>query len=93
MGTGTAQDFSMYDARFRSHFQTSPYSREYTYDQYAPAYRYGYDLAYNDQYKGRPWEEIEPYARGEWEARNQGPWENFKDSIRHAWENVKDAFD
>jgi uncharacterized protein (TIGR02271 family) len=95
-GAGSAYaagDFSTYDSGFRTHYNTNYANSGYTYDQYMPAYRYGYNLAYHEPYRSRTWAEIEPMARRSWEERNQGTWENFKDAIRHAWENVKDAVD
>jgi uncharacterized protein (TIGR02271 family) len=91
-GTGTT-DFATYDTGFRSHYNTNYANSGYTYEQYTPAYRYGYNLAYHEPYHGRTWEEIEPMARRSWEEQNQGTWENFKNAVRHAWENVKDAVD
>jgi uncharacterized protein (TIGR02271 family) len=73
---------------WRSHYNTNYANSGYTFEQYTPAYRYGYNLANNDQYRGRSWSEIEADARVHWEERNPGTWENFKDSIRNAWERV-----
>ena len=28
-------------------------------------------------------------SRRNWEARHQGPWDEFKDTVRYAWENVR----
>jgi uncharacterized protein (TIGR02271 family) len=83
--------FEDYDERFRTHFDTNYLSSGYTYDRYQPAYRYGYDLASHDRYTGRGWMEVEPEIRRDWEATNQGAWEDFKDAIRHGWEEVKAA--
>jgi hypothetical protein len=58
-GTGTSfNDFSDYDTGFRQHFETSSYVNEYTYDQYQPAYRYGYDLATDTNYRNRDWMDV-----------------------------------
>jgi hypothetical protein len=83
-------EFSYYDSDFRRHFETSSYASDYTYDQYRPAYRYGYDLATDDNFRGRNWDEIEIDAHRRWDERNPGTWERFKDSVRHAWEEIKD---
>lgn len=92
--TGTTvsyNDFSYYDNDFRQHFETSTLATDYTYDQFRPAYRYGYDLATDETYRGRNWNDIEMDARSRWEERNPGTWERFKDSVRHAWEEIKDT--
>jgi hypothetical protein len=59
------------------------------YDEYEPAYRYGYDLASDKRYSGRQWDDIEADARRDWEGAHPGSaWERFKASVRHAWERV-----
>jgi uncharacterized protein (TIGR02271 family) len=78
-----------YDADFRSHYKTSLASRGHAYERWSPGYRYGYDLASDQRYAGRDWKVIEPEARREWEARHQGTWEEFKDTIRYAWDTVR----
>ncbi|HEX8615876.1 MAG TPA: YsnF/AvaK domain-containing protein [Telluria sp.] len=77
------------DAYFRGHW-TSNFAREGgSYDDYAPAYRYGTSMAGSELYRGRPWEEIEPGLRTDWEARNPGStWEKMKAAIRHGWERM-----
>ncbi|NHZ97996.1 YsnF/AvaK domain-containing protein [Massilia sp. CCM 8734] len=77
------------DVYFRGHW-TSNFAREGgSYDDYAPAYRYGTSMAGSELYRERPWEEIEPGLRSDWEARNPGsPWEKMKAAIRHGWERM-----
>ena len=78
-----------YEADFRSHYTTSLASRGHPYERWAPGYRYGYELASDPRYAGREWAALEPEARRDWEARHQGTWDEFKDTIRHAWEKVR----
>jgi hypothetical protein len=86
-------DFDSYDPRFQDHFSNSLYGTTYSYDQYRPAYRYGYDLATDERYRDyREWRDIEGEARQRWDERNPGTWEEFKDAVRHAWEEVKETF-
>jgi uncharacterized protein (TIGR02271 family) len=85
-------DFSTHRTTFRNHYQTHYASSGLTYDQYEPAYRYGYDLGTEGQYAGRDWSAIEPEARRHWSQQHRdSPWENFKDAVRHGWERTKDA--
>lgn len=84
-------DFTTYSNSFRNHFSTSMYSNTYTYEQYEPAYRYGYDLATNSRYRQRNWDEIELEAQRYWDERNPGTWDRIKNAVRHAWEEVKDT--
>lgn len=85
------RDFSHYDTQFRSHFSAGMYGTTYDYDQFQPAYRYGYDLAVDPRYNNREWEDIEPEARRYWDEREPGAWERFKDSAREAWNRVKNS--
>jgi len=84
-----ASGYDAYDADFRTHFQTTYANSGYTYDQYAPTYRYGYNLASSERTRGKDWNAIQADARQTWEERNPGTWEQFKDSIRYAWDKAR----
>jgi hypothetical protein len=86
----TDRDYRQYDETFRSDFQKRPFSRDFTYEQYEPAYRYGYDLRMDERYRDRNWEEIEPEARRRWEEQQEGTWDQYRDAIRYSWENTGD---
>jgi len=81
--------YDSYDAGFRKNWQSNYANSGMTYERYQPAYRYGYSLANDQRYRGRNWNEIESDVRRDWESQNQGPWENFKDSIRYSWDQVR----
>jgi uncharacterized protein (TIGR02271 family) len=89
MSTGTARSWDTYTNDFRTHYNTNYANSGYTFEQYTPAYRYGYTLASNDQFRDYDWNRIEPEARRNWEARNPNTWEQFKDAIRDAWDRVR----
>jgi len=82
-------NYQRYDSGFRRHFQTTFGNSSSTYEQYEPAYRYGYSLASDQQYRDRDWNAVEADARSHWEERNQGTWENFKDAVKHAWNEAR----
>jgi len=84
-----ASGYDAYDADFRTHFQNSYANSGYTYEQYAPTYRYGYNLASSDRTRGKDWNAIQADARQTWEERNPGTWDQFKDSIRYAWDKAR----
>jgi hypothetical protein len=84
-------DFGRYESDFRSHYQTTAANTGYSYDQYAPVYRYGYGLANDPMYRDRDWSTIESDARRRWEERNPGTWEQFKESVRYAWDKARGA--
>jgi len=88
-----ASGFAVYDADFRKNF-TSTYGskgKNYTYEKYAPAYRYGYELTTDKRYSGKDWSVFESDARRDWETRypGQGVWEDVKDAVRYAWDTVR----
>jgi len=86
----TVEDaYGRYDDDFRTHYQSNATTSGYTYDQYAPVYRYGYGLANDPLYRDRDWSMIETDARSRWEERNPGTWEQFKDSVRYAWDKAR----
>jgi stress response protein YsnF/uncharacterized membrane protein len=92
VGTAHATDttgFNVYDADFRRHYSTTFGKSGSPYDYYMPAYRYGYTLGTDKRYTDRDWTALEPEFRRSWAEQNQGPWEDFKDAIRYAWDKVR----
>jgi uncharacterized protein (TIGR02271 family) len=78
------------DEDFRQHF-TSRYgsARGATYENYAPAYRYGYEMASDSRYRGKRWEDIEPTLRSDYERHYpNSTWEQMKESVRYGWDKV-----
>ncbi|XXT15499.1 YsnF/AvaK domain-containing protein [Sorangium sp. So ce429] len=87
--TNGMRGYEQYDADFRKHYETGPYSTHgYAYDQVAPAYLFGYQLGTSQNFKGHDWTSIEPEAGKAWEERNPGTWEHMKAAVRHAWDKV-----
>lgn len=87
------KDFEAWDLfgeDFHTHYNKHYANSGHVYADYEPAYRYGYTLATRPDWRGRSWDEIEADARRQWERdyRDQGPWEDFKDAVRHAWMRV-----
>jgi len=85
------RNYDAYADDFRRDYQTNYASQGGNYEQYEPAYRYGYDLTENPSYQGRDWATIEPEARRNWESRQPNTWDRFQNSIRHAYENAAGA--
>lgn len=80
------------ESRYRRNYDTT-YAAvgAYTWDQYSPAYRYGYNLGTDPRYASMSWADVEADARRNWEMENEGTWQDFKDAVRYGWEQVKDA--
>ncbi|CAN7623892.1 hypothetical protein LJR289_004631 [Pseudoduganella sp. LjRoot289] len=77
------------EASYRSHWTSNYGSAGGQYDDYAPAYRYGSEMAGSDAYRGRSWEESESSLRGKWESQHpQSAWDKVKAAVRHGWERL-----
>ncbi len=77
------------DTYYRSHWQNNLAKAGGTYEDYAPAYRYGNTMAGSDTYRGRQWNDVESNLRTDWEARNPGStWERVKAAVRHGWDRM-----
>ena len=81
-------NFATMESDFRQHCTRMFGGRGLTYEQCSPAYRYGWDMAADQRYAG-DWSAVEPQLRRDWEARHQGPWEQFKDAVRYAWDRAR----
>ncbi len=88
-GNGNGTDFATYREGFRKDYNTNYASSGLGYEAYEPAYQYGYTLRNSSDMRGRNWQEVESQARRNWEKDQKGPWENFKDAVRHGWESVR----
>jgi uncharacterized protein (TIGR02271 family) len=75
------------DAAWRTHWTSNYGSAGGAYEDYAPAYSYGNQMA--GQYKGREWNDVESDLRTDWDTRNgksgASTWEKFKGAIRQGW--------
>lgn len=61
------------------------------YDEYRPAYSYGSEMAMNEKYRGRPWNDVENDLRVDWDTRypaEQSTWDKMKSAVRHGWERM-----
>jgi len=77
-------------ADFRSDFTTRYGSQgDARFDDYEPAYRYGYDMASDPRYKGRRFDEVENDLRTDYASRYpNSTWERMKESVRYGWDKV-----
>jgi hypothetical protein len=84
-------DFRAYESGYRDHFARSLGAGSQTFEEYEPAYRYGYDLANDLRYRDWAWEDLEAEARHDWDQRHPGTWERFRSAVQHAWQEVKES--
>jgi uncharacterized protein (TIGR02271 family) len=87
----SSKGYDTYTPDFRQHYTTTYGTGGQSYENYDPAYRYGYTLASDARYRDYDWQRLENDARSGWESSYAGPWEDFKDAVRYAWEKVKAA--
>ncbi len=96
LGGGTAQTSGTmtgstgnYDDDFRRDFQAKYAGSGGKYEDYGPAYQYGYQSASDPRYKGRSWDQVESDLRSGYGQRYpNSAWERMKDSIRYGWDKV-----
>ena len=77
------------DEYWRSNFSTRPYASTGSYDDFQPAYRYGYEAA--DRYRGRSWTDVESDLERDWDSyenRGTSTWQQMKNAVRDAWERM-----
>jgi hypothetical protein len=86
-------DPTVEEAYWRDSYTKRPYySKEYTFDDYGPAYSYGYD-AYN-RYPGKRFEDVEADLSRDWQrakGKSRLAWENAKDATRDSFQRMSDA--
>jgi hypothetical protein len=78
------------DAYWRENYKTRPYySADTSYDDYAPAYRYGWES--RSQFADRKYNDVESDLGGGWEkakANSRLGWEKAKAATRDAWDRA-----
>jgi len=90
--SGTNMAMDEYRTNWRNHYQKNFGNSGMKYEQYEPAYQYGYDLYNDKRYNNWDWNRLEPEARKSWEQRYpNSAWDKAKGAVRYAWESVKDA--
>ena len=93
-GKGIAEqiDPTREDAYWRDNFSSRPYASGSTYDDYRPAYEYGWS-SYS-KYPGRRFDEVESDLSRDWDrAKGQSSltWERAKHATRDAFSRVSDT--
>jgi len=81
------------DAYWRNEHKNRPYYEAgHTYDEYAPAYRYGWES--RSKYEGRKFDEVESDLGRDWDrakGKSSLGWEKAKHATRDAWHRVERA--
>lgn len=85
----TDPEYTYWNDNFRTQHG---YVNDYSYDDYAPAYRLGYQG--RNRYEGRSWDDAESDLARDWEnlkGTSRLNWEQAKDAARAAWHRVERA--
>ena len=81
------------DEYWRSHYQARPYVEPgFTYEDYRPAYRYGWESS--SLYEGRRFDDVEPELERDWEeakGSSRLTWDKAKSATKDAWHRVERA--
>ena len=90
---GGAFNSSVHDIYWREAYSREPYYKAYyTYDDYAPAYRAGYEAAGRYVGQNKRFDEVESELRANYErikGKSRLAWEDAKDAVRAAWHRVE----
>ncbi|MBY0263320.1 MAG: hypothetical protein K2Q20_13310 [Phycisphaerales bacterium] len=87
---GEAVDPTQQDEYWRNNYTGRPYAKGVaSYDELAPAYRYGWESAPTSA--GRSFDQAEPDLRQGWDrakGRSAMTWDKAKDAVKDAWDRV-----
>ena len=82
-----------YTEHFRSSYESAPYySANRTWNDYEPAYKYGYDRY--SEYRGQKFDDIESNLERDWNAtrgKSQLAWDEARGAVRDGWHYIERA--
>jgi hypothetical protein len=87
-GVAEAVNPAVEDDYWRRNYAARPYvTPGTTYDTYRMAYQFGWECY--RRFRGRPFDDIEPELRREWERTDRDlSWESARGATRDAWQRV-----
>jgi len=81
------------DAYWRDNYASRPYFDPMaTYDDYAPAYRHGWES--RGRYQDRSFDEVEPDLKRDWDSvkdRSRLTWDRARHATRDAWDRIENT--
>jgi hypothetical protein len=89
--TGRTTGYDAYESDFRNNWRTNYGNQGGTYEDYAVAYRYGYEVSSDPRYRGRDWNSVQYDLQRDWETRQPGTWDRMKNPVRYAWDKATGA--
>lgn len=88
-GASRSRRFKQWETDFLVHYKENFSDSNFSFDDYALAYRYGMAMADNRGLRDRDWESIEEHARRGWVDHTTRPWSKFKEAVRFGWRRVR----
>ncbi len=92
-GAAEAVNPTAEDAYWRDNYSSQTWAeRNYTYEDYQPAFRSGYEGYSRYGTAGRRYDEVEPELRRDWDrtkGKSRLDWERAKSASRAAWDRVE----
>jgi hypothetical protein len=92
MKTTTTFDPQVEETYWRANHSKQPYASGTTYDEYGPAYRYGWES--HSRYTGRRFEDVENDLERGWDkakGTSKLTWMKAKNAVRDAWHRIERA--
>ena len=75
--------------RYRERWQSRYGTTGGRWEDYEPAYSYGWNMRDRAEYRGRSWTDVEPEFQRDWSTRHpETPWDRARESVRETWEDV-----
>lgn len=79
------------DAFWRNKYEHESYFQKgMTYDDYQPAYRFGWD--FHHRHHGKKWDEVQSDMGREWDKfkmKSRLSWEHAKHAVKAAWDRME----
>jgi len=90
LGAQTGEDYRQdFTQDFRRDWEQRYANSGETWENYQPAYDYGYRSASDSRYQGRNWSDVEEDLRTDYLRNNpNSTWDRAKGAVRYGWEKV-----
>jgi len=79
------RNWNPYDKDFRCHYYLTYSEGELSYEDYVSAYCYGYQLACDERYGKKDWDEVESLIQQSWEKEDDRTWETVVDAVSYGF--------